>query len=100
MSASDRKNRHLTVLTRPHHVRVAYLIDPEASSFDLLDAITSTCSHVWGGRLSPIIPVIKGEISPAYWQLLRNVDPDRIYSYTPVTQAVIDGLASEIGPSN
>jgi hypothetical protein len=90
MSASDHKNRHLTVLTRPRQVRVAYLIDPQTSSFDLLDAIMSTCSHVWGGRLLPIVPVIDGKISPAYWQMLRSVDPDWIYSYTAVPQALID----------
>jgi hypothetical protein len=95
MSAPD---RHVTVLTRPRPVRVAYLIDPETSSFDLLDAIMSTCSHVWGGRLSPIVPVIKGKISPAYWRILRRVDPDWIYSYTPVPQALVDGLATEIAP--
>jgi hypothetical protein len=98
MNMSDRKNRDVTVLTRPRQVRVAYLIDPETSSLDLLDAIMSTCSHVWGGRLSPIVPVIKGEISPAYWKILRSVDPDWIYSYTPVPQPLIDGLASEIAP--
>jgi hypothetical protein len=98
MSASDRKNRHLTVVTRPRQVRVAYLIDPETSSFDLLDAIMSTCSRVWGGRLSPIVPVIKGEISPAYRKILLNFDPDWIYSYTRVPQTLIDGLVSEIGP--
>jgi hypothetical protein len=98
MSASDRENRHLTIVTRPRQVRVAYLIDPEASSLDLLDAIMSTCSRAWGGRLSPIVPVIKGEISPAYWEILRSADPDWIYSYTSVPQALIDGLASEIAP--
>jgi predicted RNA-binding Zn-ribbon protein involved in translation (DUF1610 family) len=74
------------------------LIDPETASLDLLDAIMSTCSDVWGGRLSPIVPVIKGEISPPYWQLLRSVDPDWIYSYTSVPQGLVDRLASEIAP--
>jgi hypothetical protein len=98
MAASDRENRHLTVLTRPRQIRVAYLIDPETTPLALLDAIMSTCSHVWGGRLSPIVPVLDGEISSAYWQLLRLVDPDWIYSYTSVPQQLIDRIVSEIGP--
>jgi hypothetical protein len=98
MSTSDRENRHLTIVTRPRQIRVAYLIDPETSSMDLLDEIILTCSRVWGGRLSPIVPVIKGEISPQYWQILRNTDPDWIYSYISVPQALIDSLASEISP--
>src|ERR1051326_3306777 len=98
MSASERENRHLGVVTRPRQVRVAYLINPETSSWELLDAIMSTCSRVWGGRLSPIVPVVKGEIPAAYRQLLQSVDPDWIYSYTSLSQAVMDDLSSRISP--
>lgn len=98
MSMPEREKQHLGVVTRPRQVRVAYLIDPETTSWELLDAIMSTCSRVWGGRLSPIIPVVNGEISASYWQLLRSVDPDWIYSYTSVPQAVIDALSSKTSP--
>jgi hypothetical protein len=77
---------------------VAYLIDPSATPLELLDAIFSACSGFWGGRLSPIIPVIDGKISSAYWQLLLVVDPDRIYSYTDLPQALLDKLMKEIDP--
>ena len=39
-----------------------------------------------------------GQISPAYWKLLQIVDPDRIYSYTNLPQALLDKLMAEIGP--
>lgn len=98
MAASEHENRHLGVISRPRQVRVAYLIDPAATPLELLDAIFSACSHVWGGRLSPIVPVIDGEISASYWKLLQTVDPDWIYSYTSVPQALMDRLMSEIAP--
>lgn len=98
MVTSDRENSHLAVVSRPRQVRVAYLIDPDTASFDLLDAIFSTCSYVWGGRLSPIIPVIGGVISPAYWRLLEKVDPDWVYSYTLVSQETMDRLIRDIAP--
>ena len=69
MAASDHDNRVLSLISRTRQVRVAYLIDPAFTPFEMLDAIFSTCSHVWGGRLSPIIPVIDGEISSAYWRV-------------------------------
>jgi hypothetical protein len=98
MATFDHSNRDLSVVSRPRQVRVAYLIDPAFTPFELLDAIFSTCSRVWGGRLSPIIPVIEGEISSAYWQLLRTVDPDWIYSYTSVPEVLMNRLISEIAP--
>jgi hypothetical protein len=99
MSEAERtQQRQLGVVSRPRHVRVAYLIEPSATPIELLDAVFSACSGFWGGRLSPIIPVIDGKISPAYWQLLRVVDPDRMYSYTDLPQALLDKLMKEIGP--
>lgn len=91
-------NQHLTVLVRPRQTRAAYLIDPSATTPDLLDALFSSCMGKWGGRLFPIVPVIDGSISPAYWNLLRMVDPDLIYSYTTLPQETVDKLIREINP--
>src|SRR5690349_14057831 len=98
MGSSDRESRYVSIVTRPRQVRVAYLIDPQASSLELLDAITSTCSRAWGGRLSPIIPIVGDEIPDDYWQVLRAADPDWIYSYVSIPQTIVDRLSSEIAP--
>jgi hypothetical protein len=98
MSEEDYQRRHLTVVTRPRQIRVAYLIDPASASLDLLDDLFSACSKVWGGRLFPIVPVIDGTISQSHWRLLQTVDPDLIYSYTALPQALVDRLVSEINP--
>jgi hypothetical protein len=42
--------------------------------------------------------VIDGTISPGYWSLLRTVDPDSIYSYTALPQAIVDRLLAETNP--
>src|SRR5271165_722604 len=57
-------------------------------------------SQLWalGGRFNPIVPVCKGEIDEAFWSLLRYVDPDLIYTYTPLTQTTIDRIDKEIVP--
>ncbi|MGC2473548.1 MAG: hypothetical protein WA485_04385 [Candidatus Sulfotelmatobacter sp.] len=91
-------NQHLTVLVRPRQTRVAYLIDPAATSLDLLDTLFSASTGFWGGRLFPIIPVIDGLISPGYWSLLRRIDPDWVYSYTVLPQDTVDQLLREINP--
>jgi hypothetical protein len=98
MSDEEYRSRHLTVVTRPRQIRVAYLVDPASTSLTLLDALFSACTGAWGGRLFPIVPVIDGTISQGYWSLLRTVDPDLIYSYTVLPQALVDRLFSEINP--
>jgi hypothetical protein len=98
MKKSERRGRDLRVASRLRQVRVAYLIDPVKTSLNLVGAIFSACGGSWGGRLSPIIPVIEGSISPAYWRLLRIVDPDQIYSYADLPQALLDKLMAEIDP--
>ena len=98
MSDEEYRSRHLTVVTRPRQMRVAYLVDPASTPQDMLDALFAACAGSWGGRLFPIVPVIDGTISPGYWGLLRTVDPDSIYSYTTLPQALVDRLLSEINP--
>ena len=39
-----------------------------------------------------------GEIDEAFWSLLRYVDPDLVYTYTPLTQNTIDRIEREIVP--
>jgi hypothetical protein len=98
MSDEEYKSRHLTVVSRPRQMRVAYLVDPASTSLDMLDALFAACANTWGGRLFPIVPVIDGTISPGYWSLLRTVDPDSIYSYATLPQTLVDRLLSEINP--
>jgi hypothetical protein len=86
------------VESRARHYRLAFLVDPDACPPELLDALFEANYGLWGGRFNPIIPVRNGEIDEAFWSLLRYVDPDLIYTYTPLSQITIDRVGREIGP--
>ena len=77
------------VESRARPYRVAFLVDLEACPPELLDSLFEANYGLWGGRFNPIVPVRKGEIDEAFWSLLRYVDPDLVYTYTPLTQATI-----------
>ncbi len=84
--------------SRARPYRLAFLVDPEACPPELLDSLFEANYGLWGGRFNPIIPVCKGEIDEAFWSLLRYVDPDLVYTYTPLTQTTIDRIDQEIVP--
>jgi len=98
MANSERSDPFLSVITRPRQVRIAFLIDPDATPDGLLNPVFEFCSRAWGGRLFPIIPVINGGISSPYWKLLEAVDPDCIYSYTAVPDELMDRLIADVAP--
>jgi len=81
---------------RPH--RLAFLIDPDDCAVELLDTIFATNYGLWGGRLNPLIPVRKAEISEKNWELLRYTDPDTIYTFVPLPSTLINRLDEEIAP--
>jgi hypothetical protein len=83
--------------SRARHYRLAFLVDPDACSPELLDSLFDANYGLWGGRFNPIVPVRNGEIDETFWSLLRYVDPDLIYTYTPLSQATIDRIDREIG---
>jgi hypothetical protein len=86
------------VESRARPYRLAFLVDPEACPPELLDSLFEANYELWGGRFNPIVPVCKGEIDEAFWSLLRYVDPDLVYTYTPLTQNTIDRIGREIVP--
>jgi hypothetical protein len=90
--------RPFGVESRARPYRLAFLVDPGACPAELLDELFETNYGLWGGRFNPIVPVSKGEIDEAFWSLLRYVDPDLIYTYTPLTQNTIDRIGREIVP--
>jgi len=86
------------VESRARPYRLAFLVDPEACPPELLDELFETNYELWGGRFNPIVPVCKGDIDEAFWSLLKYVDPDLVYTYTPLTQTTIDRIDKEIVP--
>lgn len=60
--------------------RIAFLVDPLDTEVVEFDSILRLAVQSCGGGLWPIVPVIDGDISPQWWELLRAVDPDLIYA--------------------
>jgi hypothetical protein len=86
------------VESRARPYRLAFIVDPGSCPAELLDTLFETNYGLWGGRFNPIIPIRNGEIDEAFWSLLRYVDPDLVYTYTPLTQDTIERIDREIVP--
>jgi hypothetical protein len=84
---------------RPRPVRVAYLVEDGEYWAEVLDAIAARSLSFWGGRFSLIVPCSKDGIDPAYAPWLRAYDPDIVYSYVDLSNAVIDKLHADLGPA-
>ncbi|MBI2251865.1 MAG: hypothetical protein HYU63_03810, partial [Armatimonadetes bacterium] len=87
-----------SIYAKPRPKRVAFFIDPNNSSEELLDAIFDFNLSVWGGRYNPIIPICNKNVSDDYWQLLKFCDPDIIYSYAEVSEDLIEKIDRCISP--
>ena len=70
-----------SIYTHARPIRTAFLIDPDKSPEELLDAIYDFNLEQWGGRFNPLIPVSDGQISDSYLKLLKLTDPDILYTF-------------------
>lgn len=98
MFNSEPSNKTFLVNSRARPRRIAFLLDPTDCPDELFDSLFYSNYVIWGGRLNPIIPVVSGEISDSYWELLRFCDPDIIYSYCDISGDVIRHLDHELCP--
>lgn len=63
-------------------LRVAYLVNFDTCTHELLDAVFAECYSRWGGRRTLVIPATEDAgISEDYKKWLSLYDPDIIYSY-------------------
>jgi hypothetical protein len=90
--------RPFGVDSRARPYRYAFLVNPDECPGKLLDALFSFNYGTWGGRFNPLIPVKDGEISEAFWSLLKYVDPDIVYTYVSLTNSQLDRIDREIVP--
>ncbi len=84
---------------RPRPIRVSYLVEDGEHSDVMLDAVFAECHTRWGGRYTLIVPCEHGEPRPAYMPWLEAYDPDIIYVYSDLDEAVIAGLHERFGPA-
>jgi hypothetical protein len=87
----------VTTVTRPK--RVAFFVHEENLTNDEINGIISfNCRH-WGGRFNPIIPTSGSELNSDWWRLLTAADPDIIYSFVKITDALGDRINRHVLPS-
>ena len=65
----------------------------------MLDAVFAECHTRWGGRYTLVVPCEHGEPRPAYMPWLEAYDPDIIYVYSDLDEAVIADLHERFGPA-
>ena len=80
-------------------VRVAYLIDQDVCSDDLLSSIFDEAYGRWGGRRTAIVPSTPSGIDERYSDWLYYFDADVIYSFVPLTDGVIEDIHERFAPA-
>ena len=88
-----------TVFTRARPVRTAFLLN-EAAGFDAAcDGLVNWSNELWGGRQSAIALLNNdGNLTAEAWQEISRFDPDRIYSFTPISDELLTKLDEELSP--
>lgn len=89
---------HYFIEVRHRPRRVAFLVDVDQSSETLFDEIVEFNVSSWGGRYNPVIPVLDGHVTEPYWQLLKLVNPDILYTYCDLPTGVLTRIVTEIRP--
>ncbi len=80
-------------------LRVAYLVNFETCTHELLDAVFAECYSRWGGRRTLIIPATEeAGISEDYKTWLSLYDPDIIYSYVNFSDDLIEKIHEDYCP--
>ena len=79
------------VYTTARHYRYMIFVENTISP-KILTEIFHDNLKIWGGRYTPIIPMVKGKISPAYKELIKECDPDVIFYADTVDIAEIEKL--------
>ena len=84
---------------RPRPIRVAYLVDENEYSQQILDAVFAECFSRWGGRYSLVVPSEGGKPEPAYMPWLEAYDPDVVYVYGDIEEPAVADLHERLGPA-
>lgn len=89
----------MTDFARGRPVRMAFLIADGPDANEMLDAAFAYSQGVWGGRFALMVPCSNGTISDAFWAFLELHDPDVVYSFAPLSEALRAQIHERIYPS-
>jgi len=91
--------RPIAVGQTPLPMQLCYIVPADAPAA-LLDAVFAECYTRWGGRDTLIISYRDGVIDEKYWVWAKALDPDVVYTYVPLDDALLDRLDRDLMPSS
>ena len=79
-------------------MRIVFLVNPSQDSIDIVDQIINYNRRLWGGRFNPIILTDGNTIDDNWWKFLRDVDPDVIKPFVPLSNELIEKFENFLSP--
>ena len=99
MRAITKLQESVRIYLRTRPVRIIYLLDVEDTYREaILSAIFAECYSRYAGRQTLIVPVKQGVIVADYINWVRHIDPDVIYSYTPINMELLQQIEEISNP--
>src|SRR5919108_2040111 len=80
-------------------LRVGFLLHQETATPGEIAQIVRYASGCWGGAFHAIFPTNGREVPSHWWTLLKLLDPDVVYSLTPLDEAFVQELGREVCPA-
>ena len=91
-------NRPYSIYIDKRPMRIAFLVNPESTSLEEIDQIIDYNRSLWGGRFNPIILTNGHDITPKWWQFLRDIDPDVIKPLVSLAPELIGEIEDFLSP--
>ena len=98
---SDKSSKSIEVRSYSRPARIAFLVSNENIDINnwILDGIFYESYTRWGGARTLIIPFEKEEtLNPNYLEWLKFFDPDFVYSYVDLKEALIEEIETLVMP--
>ncbi len=86
----------LYVNKRP--LRTAFFVGENSDTFNDLDRVFEYCREKWGGRYNPVILTDGQSLSPLFWKILEDYDPDTIFTFVPISPDLLGDIARKLAP--
>lgn len=79
-------------------LRIAFLVNPNITKNEQIEAIIRYNKSKWGGRFNPIIFTNGKTIEKEWWDFLVDVDVDIIKSLVPLEDEILEKIHSFLSP--
>jgi hypothetical protein len=95
----NRSSGSLVASSNIRPLKVGFLVHQDTATPGEIAQIVRFASGCWGGAFHAIFPTDGRKVPGHWWTLLKLLDPDVIYSLTPLDDAFVQELRREICPA-